>query len=184
MMKDGEVCETGTYESLMKFESNTMKLMKEYGKRKDNTTDDSENVPTTTATTAATTASSISEKGSRSGSTTKINTVASGKIEAAAVGGGGGAAATAAGKALVAKEETAKGSVSWNVYKAYGEACSWSSVIMYIIIAMLSQVIAIGQNLFLADWAKTNDGNSTVGGGDKEYVWRLSVYGGLGILFR
>ena len=83
---------------------------------------------------------------------------------------------------LIQKEESAKGSVSWSVYKSYAESCSWQTVSAYLVIVIASQVLSVLQNLFLADWASSND-KSSGNGGSGEITYRLTVYGILGIGF-
>ncbi len=79
---------------------------------------------------------------------------------------------------LMTKEESAKGSVSKKVYKAYGEACSWNNVIIYLVIAILSQVLSILQNVYLADWADSNDKQL-----QNNVFYRLGIYGLLGLTY-
>jgi ATP-binding cassette, subfamily C (CFTR/MRP), member 1 len=85
---------------------------------------------------------------------------------------------------LILKEESAKGSVSWDVYKAYAESCSWKTVAIYLCIAMSSQALQISQNVFLSSWANENDKISSDPSSPAPNVtFYLTVYGLIGLSF-
>ena len=86
--------------------------------------------------------------------------------------------------ALISNEESSKGSVSWSVYKNYINSCSVPCVAILIFISILSQMLGVGQNVYLAYWASENDKSavSTLETKD-EVFWRLGIYGMLGVGF-
>jgi hypothetical protein len=79
---------------------------------------------------------------------------------------------------LIQKEESATGAVSWDVYKGYMNSCGLKNVSIYLCLAMMTQLIAVGQNVFLADWASSND---KLGDGETnsntQIMFRLGIYG-------
>jgi ATP-binding cassette subfamily C (CFTR/MRP) protein 1 len=59
--------------------------------------------------------------------------------------------------ALMTKEESAKGSVDWKVYSSYAESCGIYSVVVFILIAIITQALSVSQNVLLSQWAAYND---------------------------
>ena len=87
-----------------------------------------------------------------------------------------------ANTSLIVKEDSAKGSVSWSVYKAYAKACKYSSVGMFLLMAILSQSLSVFQNVFLSWWAHFNDQSQNLEKSNG-YMWWLLAYGSIGISF-
>lgn len=50
---------------------------------------------------------------------------------------------------LIQREESAKGSVDWEVYKIYFKSCSLSALALYVIFMIMAQGLQVGSNLFL-----------------------------------
>ncbi|KAI8344113.1 multi drug resistance-associated protein MRP [Chlamydoabsidia padenii] len=76
---------------------------------------------------------------------------------------------------LVTTEEANKGSVSFDVYKSYIEACSWWGFGGAIIIQAISQGLQVSGNLWLKLWSANNDKNGM------ENVWMyLIIYALIG----
>ncbi|KAJ3092332.1 hypothetical protein HK102_008482 [Quaeritorhiza haematococci] len=199
MMIDGHPGEMGTYDQLIAAQGPTYSLIKEYGKRKqdgeseDQQTGDEEVVvengdvrhdadakdANISRRTSAISLKSPSKEHLRAESNDSATAAASNK-----------AAAAEDPSKLIKEEDRAKGSVSWAVYKAYGESCSWINVVGYIILAIIAQALSVGQNVYLADWAAANDAKETTAssapaaGKDNSDVWmRLTGYGLLGLTF-
>ncbi|KAJ3191005.1 hypothetical protein HK101_008174 [Irineochytrium annulatum] len=141
LLQNGSIVESGGYEEVMGRGKLIFNLMKEYGKRKEDTEEAFEDAPSRAPSQGQTPAKSMSRAGSKDMLPTK---------DAAAV------PAAPRGN-LMTKEESAKGSVSWSVYSSYAESCSFRNVIAYLAVAVMSQMLSISQNLYLADWADAND---------------------------
>ncbi|KAJ3122071.1 hypothetical protein HK098_003135 [Nowakowskiella sp. JEL0407] len=155
-LSNGSIDEIGTYDELMSWESNTKTLLREYGKRKE---EDKESIDI----------EDENEPHSKQSSAKKPDTApaaANGQVKE--------------GK-LMTKEESAKGAVAWDVYISYGQACGVITVIIYLIFATMSQMLSVGQNLYLADWASSND-NKKRDEVDENVFQRLTVYGILGLV--
>lgn len=76
---------------------------------------------------------------------------------------------------LMVKEETAKGSVSKDVYWSYVKACSWPAVVATIIMMIVGQLTTTGSDVWLERWGSHPESAST---------WLyLGVYGSFGLLF-
>ncbi|KAJ3391487.1 hypothetical protein HDU84_005862 [Entophlyctis sp. JEL0112] len=169
LMQGGEIVESGTYKVLMNDGKKFASLMKEYGKRKEESVGSLNDIP---------------------GSVFTPNLEVGSKLEATT------SAQKSAGcvpnAALTVKEESAKGSVSWSVYAAYASSCGVTYICMFLANAVLSQFLSISQNLYLADWADSNDrkrdlvlrGLALPQDVEPENVMhRLMVYGGIGFLY-
>ncbi|KAG1453512.1 hypothetical protein G6F56_007556 [Rhizopus delemar] len=63
---------------------------------------------------------------------------------------------------LMTVEESAKGSVSNDVYKEYAKSCSFYGVIAVLILLALSQMSSIGTNLWLKHWSSENQNTDEV----------------------
>nr|CAG8528506.1 14943_t:CDS:10 [Entrophospora candida] len=77
--------------------------------------------------------------------------------------------------AIIVKEEAAKGSVQWSVYKAYAESCSTPAVVFYITMLIIAQGAQIGTNVFLKYWSSQNDNDNV--------LIYLGFYGMIGLLY-
>lgn len=77
---------------------------------------------------------------------------------------------------LMTVEESAKGSVSNDVYKEYAKSCSFYGVIAVLILLALSQMSSIGTNLWLKHWSSENQNT-----GNNDRVWfYLGIYALIG----
>ncbi|CAJ0881173.1 12874_t:CDS:2, partial [Entrophospora sp. SA101] len=77
--------------------------------------------------------------------------------------------------AIIVKEEAAKGSVQWSVYKAYAESCSTPAVVFYLTMLIIAQGAQIGTNVFLKYWSSQNDNDNV--------LIYLGLYGMIGLLY-
>ncbi|KAI9475895.1 MAG: multi drug resistance-associated protein MRP [Benjaminiella poitrasii] len=77
---------------------------------------------------------------------------------------------------LITVEESAKGSVTWSVYKQYVKSCSVYGVISVFIFLVLSQVAQVGTNIWLKYWSSSNQDS-----GSNNRVWfYLTIYAIIG----
>ncbi|RKP33605.1 hypothetical protein BJ085DRAFT_393, partial [Dimargaris cristalligena] len=79
---------------------------------------------------------------------------------------------------IMTVEESAKGSVEWSVYKAYAQACSWSSIALYLGTLVASKLLNVGSNLWLKHWSNVNEFTPP---GEVDNGYYLGVYGSLGL---
>ncbi|KAJ3330036.1 hypothetical protein HDU93_000672, partial [Gonapodya sp. JEL0774] len=87
------------------------------------------------------------------------------------------------GNKLTTQEERAEGSVSWRVYATYALACGVWTTALYLLMIVVAQATSVAQNLWLADWSRENDVQAQDANGHVTLLWRLGVYGILGIVF-
>ncbi|KAI8975515.1 multi drug resistance-associated protein MRP [Mycotypha africana] len=81
-----------------------------------------------------------------------------------------------AGDRLITVEESAKGSVTWDVYKQYAKSCSVYGVFTVIALLMLAQMASVGTNLWLKYWSNQNQNK-----GANHNVWfYLGIYALIG----
>ncbi|KAJ3220874.1 hypothetical protein HK099_003938 [Clydaea vesicula] len=182
-LAEGEIRESGTYSQLMKNETYFYELIKTYGKKKDVTNaTDSPTPNADDAKIALEKALVVKNKGFSKEKETEL-------MKSLNIAPN---MAITPSNLIILKEEGAKGSVSWSVYKSYAESCSFRSVVLYLIILFLTQASSVFQNVFLADWAHSNDKikkkisisyEDNDNGMSDEVIWRLGVYGLLGIVF-
>ncbi|KAJ3280788.1 hypothetical protein HDU79_011375 [Rhizoclosmatium sp. JEL0117] len=183
LMQGGEIVESGKYKTLMSKGAKFSALMKDYGKRKEESS--------SAAGSTDALVKSPSDALKASGPGTVPMSVTETPCEPAVI-----AAAKMKKElsrtALTVKEESAKGSVSWKVYAAYAQSCGVGSILLFLCNAVFSQFLSIAQNLYLADWADSNDrkrdmvlrGLVSAENVEKEDVFtRLVVYGGIGLLY-
>ncbi|KAJ3017793.1 UNVERIFIED_CONTAM: hypothetical protein HDU68_011483 [Siphonaria sp. JEL0065] len=194
LMQAGEIVEAGKYKHLITKGKKFSALMKEYGKRKEDDvekTPDAVLKPVATVACAATATTVVPKSVVASAAA-----VAPLVIEPATPKGKGFAApspsAAVARNSLITKEDSAKGSVSWGVYWAYASSCGFGSIALFLCNAVFSQFLSIAQNLYLADWADSNDrkrdlvlrGWMNAESVEPENVFtRLMIYGGIGLLY-
>lgn len=77
---------------------------------------------------------------------------------------------------LITVEESAKGSVTWDVYKQYAKSCSTYGVIAVLLLLVLAQLASVGTNLWLKYWSSQNQNQ-----GSNENVWfYLGIYALIG----
>jgi ABC-type multidrug transport system fused ATPase/permease subunit len=77
---------------------------------------------------------------------------------------------------LMTVEESAQGSVDWDVYKQYAKSCSAIGVAMVIIFQVLSQSASVGTNVWLKYWSSLNQQD-----GGNNHVWfYLGIYALIG----
>jgi ATP-binding cassette subfamily C (CFTR/MRP) protein 1 len=136
LCKGGKIAERGSYTDLIAERGQVYTLMKEYGKRKDDSSNAAaesvESVIGNCADPSAPPLSPLSPKSPMIPGSEKMKSKTT----------------------LIQKEESAVGAVSWGVYKGYMESCGIGMVIIYLCLAMLTQIISVGQNVFLADWVR------------------------------
>lgn len=85
-------------------------------------------------------------------------------------------AKTTDGDRLITVEESAKGSVTSDVYKQYARSCSLYGVIIMLILLILSQLASVGTNLWLKYWSTKNQDH-----GSNNSVWfYLAIYALIG----
>ncbi|KAL2911652.1 hypothetical protein HK105_208860 [Polyrhizophydium stewartii] len=58
---------------------------------------------------------------------------------------------------IITKEDSAKGSVDWSVYRAYAMSCHLPSVVAFLFLAVFAQSLSVLQNVYLSWWANSND---------------------------
>ncbi|KAJ3266425.1 hypothetical protein HDU77_001036 [Chytriomyces hyalinus] len=194
-MHNGEIAEFGTYQDLMSQGANKFsQLMKEYGKRKEEgaaAAAEGADLPLDGDSAVEgmgpceVPKSVVLTEGAAADGATKVK---SGIVKTLAKG----AEQTVSRTALTVKEESAKGSVSWEVYAAYASSCGVTAIVLFLLNAIFSQFLSIAQNLYLADWADSNDrkrdmvmrGWVSAESVEKENViQRLAVYGGIGLVY-
>ncbi|KAF9108232.1 hypothetical protein BGX29_002375 [Mortierella sp. GBA35] len=155
VIKDGEISETGKYDTLMDARKAFYQLIKDYSvnegkKRKEKTadgeTDDDE-----------------SDASTQGGLDKEAKEVAEIKKDDKAE--------------LVAEEKMVHGSVSWSVYKIYASAASYKLSILVVLLFMGGQALQIGTNVWLKYW--TTQGGST----SRSIGEFLGVYAALVISF-
>jgi hypothetical protein len=158
MLQDGAVAESGSYKNLMDHRGATYNLMKEYGKRKNESSESLDDVNAVQAgidgkPKGVASVLEAEKAMSRSNSKDAISEKAGADTKQQQQGGkkAGGSSA------LMTVEQSAKGSVAWSVYAAYAKSCGTASVVAYLLVAVISQFVSISQNLYLADWADAND---------------------------
>jgi ABC-type multidrug transport system fused ATPase/permease subunit len=80
------------------------------------------------------------------------------------------------GDRLITVEESAKGSVSWDVYKEYAVSCSMYGALGVLTFIILSQIFSVGTNLWIKYWSDVNQENN-----GNSHVWfYLSIYAMIG----
>lgn len=173
MLQDGRVSQIGKYTDLMAQEGPLLNLMKEYGKRKEAAADeeeiDTEEVISMAGSVGSQTTGTVRSRRPSIQRRTSLKQVESGQPK----------------QTLTTKEEDtmARGSVDWSCYVAYAKACSIPTVVVYLVIAVMSQVLSVLQNVYLADWAAENDQIESVGANNGRVLRRLGIYGALGLTY-
>ncbi|TPX44411.1 hypothetical protein SeLEV6574_g04522 [Synchytrium endobioticum] len=164
----GKICEMGEYAKLIQEESCLRGLMKDYGKQHHVSNPPSEAV--TPITTPLGTRRASLGAGAKSGAangtvvTEDVNSTVVNKFD------------QNNNCTLVQKEESAKGSVSWDVYWTYARSCSLEAVMLFLLMSVGTQALSVGMNVYLADWTRANDATGGMLDGGK----RLGIYGALG----
>ncbi|KAJ3097766.1 hypothetical protein HDU96_000252, partial [Phlyctochytrium bullatum] len=181
MLQDGKIVESGTYKALMALGSagKLFNLVKDHGKKREESTTDFDAAGESHAPPVSTI------QGAEKAALLK-HAASNDKLKK----DGGESAARpapepASGTTLIKKEESAKGSVKASVYLAYAQACSVQNVALYMLAAVISQVLSLCQNLYLATWAKSNDQSQEIQAksDSNEALFRLSIYGLLGLIY-
>ena len=80
---------------------------------------------------------------------------------------------------IIVKEESAKGSVSWNVYLTYVKSCSIFAAISTILVMVMGQCASAGSNIWLEHWGSTNTDPSR----RLDTRLYLGVYGAFGVAY-
>lgn len=155
MIEKGSMVESGSYKALMEKKGQVYTLLNEFGKRVKEET--------------------ISRSGSEVLKTEEIAKVA--PVVAPTV------SAPEGKSKLMTQEDLAQGSVSWSVYNTYAKACSYSSVIIFLLISVTSQALSVSQNVYLSQWAEFNDRiKETPEVNPNLFIW-LGFYGLLGLIY-
>lgn len=77
---------------------------------------------------------------------------------------------------LMTVEESAKGSVGWDVYKEYAKSCSFYGVCMVLGFQIIAQALQVGANVWLKHWSSMNQREGT-----NSHVWLyLGIYACIG----
>lgn len=155
MIDKGSVVESGSYKELMERKGQVYSLLNEFGKRVKEET--------------------ISRSGSEVLKTEEVSKVA--PVMTATI------SAPEGKSKLMTQEDLAQGSVSWSVYNTYAKACSYSSVIIFLLISVTAQGLSVSQNVYLSQWAEFNDSikdNPEVN--PNLFIW-LGFYGLLGLIY-
>lgn len=153
-MKDGNIVEMGTYNELLSAKGAFYTLIKEYGKRKDEelvSTDSGVKSSENLDIPASPSKEDIPEVKSAEKSNQDVSKI-------------------------ISTEGSARGSVSFSVYKEYAASCGYPNVLIFLLISTLSQASQVMQNVFLSSWANAND----LGEATDSKLW-LSGYAAIGI---
>jgi ATP-binding cassette subfamily C (CFTR/MRP) protein 1 len=142
--RDGKITERGSYTELMENPNGQVyTLMTEYGKRKNDSSSNSDNESLKSEETVL----GVSEPSSSTVSP-EVSPPSSPKLACK----DGDEKKNAKKAQLIQKEESEVGAVSWAVYKGYMESCGMRMVLVYLCLALISQLISVAQTVFLADW--------------------------------
>ncbi|KAJ3154725.1 Canalicular multispecific organic anion transporter 2 [Geranomyces variabilis] len=179
MLQDGRISEIGSYQSLMQRAGPLQALIKEYGRKEVQDLEDPAEGDEGSSETAPD--GVTSRRGSHSARRGSSHAALDGEDKKK----------NNVGTSLIVKEDSAVGSVSWDVYTTYAKACSMKIVALYIVIAIMSQCLSVAQNVYLADWAAENDrreamtslGGSRHNDEQKRVLKRLAIYGALGMIY-
>jgi ABC-type multidrug transport system fused ATPase/permease subunit len=132
MLAEGKIVEMGTYQELMDKKENLYSLIKEYGKRKNQSSDTIDDPPP----------EPIKDRSDVIKSVTK-DIIKDPNVKTT----------------IITNEDSAKGKVDWAVYRAYAEACGMYTVLAFVLIAIVAQCLSVSQNVLLSMWAQENDRN-------------------------
>ncbi|KAI8377534.1 multi drug resistance-associated protein MRP [Radiomyces spectabilis] len=77
---------------------------------------------------------------------------------------------------LMTVEESAKGSVDWNVYKQYAKSCSIAGVAVVLSFQIAAQASSVGANLWLKHWSSNNQRDGT----NNDVWFYLGIYALIG----
>ena len=81
---------------------------------------------------------------------------------------------------IIGAEESAQGKVQFAVYQAYAYACNYKYVSIFLVIAVFTQSLSIGQNVLLSFWSDFND-HHPAARANSPLPW-LVAYGLIGLL--
>ncbi|KAJ1651209.1 hypothetical protein IWQ61_008173, partial [Dispira simplex] len=81
---------------------------------------------------------------------------------------------------LMTVEESARGQVKWDVYRAYAKACSPQALAFYVLAVVLMNFANVGGSVWLKYWSNANDNAGPEG--TPYNLFYLSVYGALGLI--
>ncbi|GBC03741.1 hypothetical protein RclHR1_00530016 [Rhizophagus clarus] len=182
MMRDGNIIEQGHFDSLMKRKSELFNLIKEFGQQEesnnliDDVTDEPEEITPLAFEedelhAGQRSEETVSQLRERRVSVPSIHrrssliTVKSERKQGEEIGRDG----------LITKEESAKGSVAWNVYASYIKSCGVGTVTFWLITLILSQGIQVSTNVFLKYWSSEES--------NEHILLYFVIYAFLGLLF-
>jgi ATP-binding cassette subfamily C (CFTR/MRP) protein 1 len=131
-MKDGKIAEQGTYDELINLKGAFYTLMKDFGKQK-------KEVPENEPGIEKSFSQEFPKQAEKTPNKEKVDNIHPNESK------------------IINKEESATGSVSMKVYSEYASSCGVYSVLVFLVIAVFTQVLQVSQNIFLSMWADSND---------------------------
>ncbi|KAF3930045.1 hypothetical protein ABW19_dt0202750 [Dactylella cylindrospora] len=168
MLKDGEIDEHGTYQSVMTAKRDIYNLLKTIRENADENSNSDETLTPLNTDTSANASDEdeqldkVSGLLSAGGSKKKTRTFSSGTLRRASV-----ASVRKRTKGLIdeedgkvtkqSKEHQEQGKVSWNVYKEYAKASNLLAFTLYILALIGAQTGQVGSSVWLKRWAEYND---------------------------
>ncbi|KAI9249020.1 multi drug resistance-associated protein MRP [Sporodiniella umbellata] len=183
MLREGKIALKGSYEDLMQQKSELFALMNDYGKKAGTSSSDETTLPeeesldddTASAEFAPSEEANLfnrqrmnSNASAMSGLTLRRASLASLKKS--------NMIKKADNERLITIEESAKGSVSQDVYREYAKSCSFYGVIAVLVLLSASQLTSVGTNLWLKHWSSENQDS-----GNNDRVWfYLGIYALIG----
>lgn len=193
MLREGEIALSGTYTELMNQKSELYALVNDFGNQANNSKSNSEDEEGTIdagcdedvlqSDTASIELVPREEDATLNRRRQRMNSDVSmmsaktlRRASLVSLNKNGKAKKNTEGERLITVEESAKGSVTWDVYKQYAKSCSIYGVIAVIVLVILSQLASVGTNLWLKHWSSQNQNH-----GSNNSVWfYLGIYALIG----
>ncbi|KAF8928276.1 hypothetical protein BGZ58_009765 [Dissophora ornata] len=196
MLRDGRIVEQGTYQELMRKKTDVFQLVSEFGN--DSNEEDievpleettvtqgvhleedvveSDDFPAEEHSLLSTTPRSARRDSIRS--STSVRTLRRPSV-ASLHQRNKAAKADQPNSNIITEEQMKQGSVHRSVYLAYAKACSYRSVILYIVSMLFSQGASISTSLWLTHWSSDNDSGNT----EHSTMYYIGVYAALGMSY-
>lgn len=165
MLSGGEIVESGTYQEALELKGSIYALLKEFGKKRANESEDQESTvtaveATSDSSTVETEPVSITEdphaKSSvrRRGSTYTLRRASTASVS--------GKPKIVDEEELVRKTEQKKehseqGKVSWKVYTEYAKACNPIALVVYFLFLLSYSALSVSSGFWLKHWSEQND---------------------------
>ncbi|KAI7889943.1 multi drug resistance-associated protein MRP [Mucor mucedo] len=187
MLRDGEIALSGTYSDLMSQKSELYALINDFGNQSNNkapsedeiTVDDEDVLQSDTASIELVPReedATLHRRRQRMNSDASIMSAKTLRRASLVSLNKKGKAQNGGNDRLITVEESAKGSVTWDVYKEYAKSCSFYGVIVVLLLLVLAQLASVGTNLWLKYWSSHNQNEGTNDG-----IWfYLSIYALIG----